>query len=141
MPTVRRKDVKFCPLCGGPAAPTDGQYSYCIPCSRLFCVDVPSGLVQPSPDGQTFHRECGKKIKHPTADSAFQHARYLPDLPNRIRARLTVYQCRFGDANHWHVGHLRNRMQQNPTAYFKVTDMEEQEWQEKIISELSSTRS
>ena len=109
----------YCPFCGTRkllehVAP---KVAKCLKCGHLFQVMVPA---LPDPNSRTGRDHCGKKIQHPTIQSAFNHASELKELPHKVRKQLCIYKCAFGE--HYHVGH-KGKVRRLETSYWMFLDL------------------
>lgn len=121
MSTLKRNDIKFCPLCGtGTAKVSKGEYAHCEACDFRFKVSRYDEPRKPQPNGDAVRRECGDKIRHQTLVEAVERGEKLPDIPNRYRDNMVFYLCRFCAC--WHIGHEGKR-QGKAKVYYTYADI------------------
>ena len=117
MATLKKKDVKFCPVCGAKVEPEPkGPNSTCGSCGLVFFIIHIPEPTKPKPDGHSFLNECGNgvdrkrggKIGYDSVEAAFEKSLTLGDLPpHRMVKKLNFYQCRW--CNKFHFGHKGKR--------------------------------
>lgn len=123
MGMLKKREVKFCPLCASPVtAEKDSPYSVCNGCGFGFCVSMKPVLSVATVDGKTYLSECGKgkgknggKIAYETVEAAFARCLTLEDIPHRERHRMEFYKCRWCEKIH--MGHGGKHKKNVTTSY------------------------
>lgn len=105
---LSKKTIKFCPVCGGPAAPEKKTaYSVCSSCGLEFTATRKSVLMVPVVGGHAHRQECGingrGKVCHSSVAEAYARALTLEDIPHRHREKMEFYLCRW--CGKVHSGH------------------------------------
>ena len=108
---LKKKDIKFCPLCAGIVSPEKkGAYVVCVGCGFTFSVNrkpVPSPRVAVV-GGHAHRHECigngnAGKLCHSSVAEAYARALTLEDIPHRHRDKMEFYLCRWCEKIH--MGH------------------------------------
>ena len=109
--TIKKKTVKFCPICASLAFPVkDGPHSVCESCGFTFWVSKKDDPIIAQPDGSAFRKECGMgvgknggKAGFDTVEAAYARSLTLIDIPHRHREKMQFYLCRW--CSRFHLGH------------------------------------
>lgn len=128
---LKKKEPKFCPLCGATAKPVPkGKGSKCSACGAEFSVVVhePDQPRVPKFGGHQHRSEClgpnggVGKICHSSVAEAYARSRVLEDIPHRGRDTMEFYQCRWCEKIH--MGHggkgRKNALQSYTNAEAKL---------------------
>lgn len=122
MGMLKKRDVKFCPLCAASVkAEKDSPYSICVECGFGFCVSLKPILTVAEPGGKQFRHECGKgtenggKKPYDTVAAAFAVCLRLENIPHRERHRMQFYECRW--CGKIHMGHGGKKKKNVTTSY------------------------
>jgi len=143
MPTLKKKDLKFCPRCGSNTTPqSKGPGSKCSACDLLFTVNDISQRdgSEPQLGKHTHKQECigrGKnskgKVCHSSVAEAYARSLDLVDIPFRHRGDMQFYKCRWCEK--FHMGH-GGKGRKNATATYSFKDAKEMYEQAVLAGEI-----